>query len=395
MRILFLADGRSPIALNWIDYFLRQGDDVHLVSSFPCSPPAGLTSFWVIPVAFSSAKAASPATEAWEIGSGWLWGGRLVKLRTVVRQWLGPLTLPRAARRLAPLITALQPDLIHAMRIPYEGMLAALVLAHLNTPPPLLVSVWGNDFTLHARANPWMSVLTRRTLNAAAALHTDCQRDLRLAHEWGFARQKPSVVLPGAGGLQLDVFKPPMLNRSANLVVNPRGIRAYVRNDTFFQAAAILHQAHPEIRFVCPNMAGERQALRWIEQLGLRDCVDLLPKLSRGEMAQIFQRANLVTSITTHDGTPNSLLEALACACFPIAGNIEALREWITPGVNGFLVDPGDPKALAAAILQALDDPDLRLRAAVINERLVRERAEYGAVMQQASVFYRNLTTPN
>ena len=55
-----------------------------------------------------------------------IWSASAVGLRTTLRQWLGPLTLPGAARRLRTLIDHLQPDLIHAMRIPYEGMLAAL-----------------------------------------------------------------------------------------------------------------------------------------------------------------------------------------------------------------------------------------------------------------------------
>ena len=37
---------------------------------------------------------------------------------------------------------------------------------------------------------------------------------------------------------------------------------------------------------------------------------------------------------------PEAILEAMALGCFPIAGDIESVREWITPGVNGILVDP-------------------------------------------------------
>jgi len=120
---------------------------------------------------------------------------RRVRLRTLLRQWLGPLTLPGAARRLNEVIAAVEPELVHAMRIPYEGMLAALA----QPQAPLLVSVWGNDFTLHAPSTPWMRRYTRQALQGAQALHTDCQRDLRLARAWGFSAEKPAVVLPGAG----------------------------------------------------------------------------------------------------------------------------------------------------------------------------------------------------
>ena len=88
-----------------------------------------------------------------------------VGVRTAIRQRLGPFTLPSAARRLGEIIARLQPDLVHALRIPYEGMLAALALAD-TASPPLVISVWGNDFTLHAPSSPRMRRYTRQAVSA-------------------------------------------------------------------------------------------------------------------------------------------------------------------------------------------------------------------------------------
>ena len=82
----------------------------------------------------------------------------------------------------------------------------------------------------------------------------------------------------------------------------------------------------------------------------------------------------------------------MALGAFPIAGDIESIREWITPGVNGLLVEPDKPQALAEALLLALDNPDLRARAAEINTRIVRERAEVGVVREKIQVFYEAVT---
>ena len=390
MRILFVADGRSPIALNWIRYFIDAGHEVHLASSFPCQPEPGLASFTVVPVAMSEVKEASSASGT---------GGRdrllrrflPVGLRTRIRQWLGPLTLPRAAQRLGDMIQSIQPELVHAMRIPYEGMLAALAMKDTNLP--LLISVWGNDFTLHADSTPLMRRYTRLALRRATALHTDCQRDQQLAQAWGFDPAKLAIVLPGGGGIQMNVFHPDLdaVNGQAPLVLNPRGLRAYVRTDTIFQAIKLVHGQRPQVRFACTGMAGQSEALRWVDELGLAQAIELLPPLSRDQMAELFRQAQVMLSITIHDGTPNTLLEGLASGCFPIAGDIELIREWITPGANGLLVDPGDPQALAEAIMQALDQPELRSRARESNLKLVRERAEYGGVMRQAEAFYQSL----
>ncbi|MEW6716048.1 MAG: glycosyltransferase family 4 protein [Chloroflexota bacterium] len=394
LNILFIADGRSPIAANWIKYFVHQGHKVHLVSTFPCDPEFPLASMNVLPVgAFGVEK---PGTN---LGLARRLGFRTRLLRKVttpgvrmhLRHWLVPLTLPAASRRLKELILDIQPNLVHALRIPYEGMLATLALQALPEMP-LLISVWGNDFTLHARSTPLTMHYTRQVMRRATALHTDCRRDVRLAHEWGFAQAKPAVVLPGGGGVQLDIFYPsPGLPKSLT-VINPRGMRGYVRNDTFFKSIPLVLGKYPRTRFVCPAMADEPQVQRWVDGLGIRRAVDLLPRQSRTQMADLFCSSQVVASITTHDGIPNTLLEAMACGCFPIVGDILSLREWITHGENGFLVDPGDVKRLAEAICLALGDEALRQRAARHNLQQVAERAEYSKVMSRAERFYEEIT---
>jgi glycosyltransferase involved in cell wall biosynthesis len=138
-------------------------------------------------------------------------------------------------------------------------------------------------------------------------------------------------------------------------------------------------------------MQGEPQAERWLEELDIADSVDLLPSQTRLEMAELFREAQVTTSITTHDGTPNTLLEALACGCFPIVGDLESLREWIEDGINGFLVDPSDPNALARAILSAIDQDNLREKARQYNTNMIAEKAAYDGVMERAESFYREL----
>jgi len=398
MRLLFVADGRSPIARNWISYFAQSGHEVHLLSTFPCQVDFTLASVRTALVAFSGAARKTRTADAHPVG-----GASGIALRAFLRHWLGPLTIPRAAKRVRGAIDEISPDLVHAMRIPFEGMLAATA----DPPAPLLISVWGNDFTLHANASPGMMWLTRRAVSRADALHTDCRRDIRIAHRWGFAEGKPEVVLPGGGGVRTDLFFPgePGLDairgemagvlrdipEEAPVVINPRGFRAYVRNDTFFQAIPRILEAYPETVFLCPSMAGERQALSWIERLGIRTNVRLLPRLTPPEMAAAYRRSQVAVSPSEHDGTPNTLLEAMACGCFPVVGDLESIREWIENTVNGLLVDPADPAELASAVVQSLSNPEMRAQGRAYNQRFIRERATRELVMKQAEDYYRQL----
>lgn len=401
MRLLFIADGRSPIAQGWIQYFIEAGDEVHLATTFPGESGLQTASTTFVPVAFSRAKTSPTAqgrrTAEAQRGQGGVWGSAAVGLRTSLRHWLGTLTIPAAGRQVADLVRTLQPDLVHALRIPFEGMAAARAFRSLGRAgfkrPPLITSVWGNDFTLHAAANWMMKQHTRQALAVAAALHTDCQRDARLARAWGFAPERPILVTPTSGGIHRDVFHLPAddAQRAPGMVIQPRGVRAYVRNDTFFAAVPLILAARPQTRFICPAMQADGKIQALIERLGVAHAVTLLPRTPRNAMADLFRQAQVVVSVTNHDGTPNTLLEAMACGSFPVVGDIETMYEWITPGENGLVVPPGDPQALAQAVIRALDDSGLRARAARRNQEIIAERAEYAASMIQARTLYANL----
>jgi glycosyltransferase involved in cell wall biosynthesis len=399
MRLLFVADGRSPTAINWIRAFADQGHEVHLASTFPCEPDFHLASLRYFPVAFSGIRSARLTSSMKKtIGAA----GR-IGLQMWLRHWLGPWTVGFSAGNLRKWIVSVNPDLVHAMRIPFEGMLAA----YAKPACPLLISVWGNDFSLHAPATPWMRFSTRGTLRRASALHVDCYRDQRWALEWGLPSDRPILVLPGGGGVRGEFFYPKRarngsardedlpwmraLPREAPVVVNARGFRAYVRNDTFFKAIPRILSHRPETVFLCPTMAGEPQAEIWLDRLAIRDSVRLLPKLTPLEMGALFRRALVTVSITEHDGTPNSLLEAMACGSLPVVGDLESIREWIEDGVNGMLVRPDDADELASAVLQAMADQALQQRAMLHNIRLIEMRASHAKVMREAEAFYREL----
>lgn len=394
MRLLFIADGRSPIALNWMTYFIERNDEVHLATTFDCAPDLDFVSTTFIPVAFSQAKKKQDGYSE-DRREGLFWGSSFVKLRTSVRRILFPLTLPSAANTLINLLADIQPDLVHALRIPFEGMLASQALQG-RTKPPLIISVWGNDLTLHGGANPWMKRHTEWAIARADGLHTDCHRDLKLAYQWGYSEDNPTLVAPGNGGIQIDIFYPPTSesNSRQNTVINPRGIRSYIRNDTFFAAIPYVLAHLPQTRFVCLGMQGEQEVQHWVEKFDIRSGVELLPNVPRNEMASLFRSAAITVSPSTHDGTPNTLLEAMACGCYPIAGDLKSIREWIQPDINGSLIDPADPIALAKAVIKALGDLELRQKAAEINHELILERAEYSSSMQRAIEFY-NTLIPN
>jgi glycosyltransferase involved in cell wall biosynthesis len=396
MHILLVADGRSPNARRWIQGILALHHRVTLVSTYACQPLEGVEDLHVLPVAFARHAGSQVRTPAGPPP------GQIKKqtraLLGQLRYLAGPLTLPFYARKLHTLAAQVKPDVVHALRIPFEGMLATAA----QLPIPLAVSIWGNDLTLHAARSHLMRSWTRRTLRRANGLVADARRDIRLAHLWGFQKERAWSVLPGGGGVDLveihrvlDEDSPAPaadIPDSAIAVINPRGFRpGSVRNDVFFQAIPMVVQHSPNVVFLCAGMAGQPEALEWVQRLKIEKYVRLLPYMPQVDLWRYFSISQISTSISAHDGTPNSLLEAMAIGCFPVAGDIESLREWITPGVNGLLVEPSKPQTAAEALLLAIEKPELRQKAAGINLDRLAGRAEINLVRTQMEVFYQRL----
>lgn len=394
MHILMTADGRSPIAINWIRMALDAGHMVTLVTTYPCQEIPGVEHIIPLHVAFGSLAGggSSPSSALRRLVR------RFRPLFQAARNTFAPLGMERAGRQFSRLVEQVKPDIVHALRIPYEGILAS------HTPPgiPLVVNIWGNDFTLHANSSRMLGRLTTGTLRRADALMADTRRDLRLAVRWGFDSTKPALALPSAGGIDLEqvgaavslpfrqeVFA--KIPKDIPWVVNPRGIRAYTRTDVFFQSIPLVLNRWQNVRFLCPGMENRKEAEDWVQRLGIDDHVHLLPVLSQDDLWRLFSRSVMSLSITMHDGTPNTLLEAMSCGSLPIAGDLETLREWITPGVNGLLVDPNQPQAVADAMLLGFANPQLFRTAAEINRNIILERAETRMVREKLQKFYQEI----
>jgi glycosyltransferase involved in cell wall biosynthesis len=263
---------------------------------------------------------------------------------------------------------------------------------------PIALSVWGNDFTLWAAHYRGHRKLTRAALLRADGLHADCQRDIRLAVQMGFDEARPHIVCPGNGGIHTSTEVPAArieewrkrlrVSSETPLVLNPRGRRLYIRTQEYLRAIPRVLALRPDTVFVSVGLAADPSTQRLARNLGLGSAHRALPTLPQEDLAALFAAATVVVSPSTHDGTPNTLLEAMAHGAFPVVGDLESIREWIEHGVNGLLVDPLRPDALAAGILRALDDKELRARAAERNRHLVRARADYATSMERVAAFY-------
>ena len=90
--------------------------------------------------------------------------------------------------------------------------------------------------------------------------------------------------------------------------------------------------------------------------------------------ADLFVLASRIAADGDRDGLPNVLLEAGALELAVVASRTGAVSELVEDGLNGRLVPPDDPAALAAALAALIRDPAARLRLGRAGRRRVLEQ---------------------
>jgi glycosyltransferase involved in cell wall biosynthesis len=120
-----------------------------------------------------------------------------------------------------------------------------------------------------------------------------------------------------------------------------------------------------DIRYTIAGEGPFRQEIEdEIRRLGLEEHVQLTGTLSEGEILQLLQEADafVLPSIGLGEAAPVSVMEAMACGLPVICSRIGGTPDMIADGVDGFLIEQGDERALAEALLRLANDPDERAR---------------------------------
>jgi glycosyltransferase involved in cell wall biosynthesis len=86
-------------------------------------------------------------------------------------------------------------------------------------------------------------------------------------------------------------------------------------------------------------------------------------------------------------------MEAMACACPTIYSNRTSGPELVRDGVNGLLIDPDDPGAIATAIIRLLGDAALARRLGQAGRRHVAEHFSIDVLAAVNEAFYRDCLT--
>lgn len=125
-----------------------------------------------------------------------------------------------------------------------------------------------------------------------------------------------------------------------------------------------------------------------IEHLGLQDHVELLGFISDTQRNQLYASADVVAFPSRYEPFGIVALEAMSVGAPVIVSNVGGLCEVVDAGVTGLVVSPGDPDALADAILNVLLDPSTATRRAHTAREEVASRYTWQSIADLTAAHY-------
>jgi glycosyltransferase involved in cell wall biosynthesis len=131
-----------------------------------------------------------------------------------------------------------------------------------------------------------------------------------------------------------------------------------IKNHTLFvQMAAHVRAALPDAHFVIIGDGDRRAAVEaQVDALNLRDAVTFTGWLQ--DLRPAYSAMDVLAISSDNEGTPVSIIEALAAGVRVVSTAVGGVPDLLRGGDYGRLVPPGDPEALAAAVIAALAEPE-------------------------------------
>jgi glycosyltransferase involved in cell wall biosynthesis len=106
--------------------------------------------------------------------------------------------------------------------------------------------------------------------------------------------------------------------------------------------------------------------------------------------AECLREIDIFVLPSRSEALSNSLLEAMACGCCPVASRVGGNPELIRHGENGMLFEAGDVDQLCHVLEPLIEHPGLRQRLST-RARCVAERFSIGASARRMGKIYADL----
>lgn len=291
-----------------------------------------------------------------------------------------PLALPATTRWARRKLAELRPDVLQVY------LTHALVLAAALPRSDGEVRVLSHQHGMHFEAaDRKLAALVDRLAGRRFDHVVACSDSVRkfLVDSYGYSPERVTSIRNGWSGTPLKLRREhrPTIVCTANFSAE-KGHRVLI------EAFATVAERIPDSQLVLLGHGAEMTAVkRQVGELGLVERVQLAG--FQDSIWPWLARAHVFALPSNYESLGIAVLEGMAAGLPVVATAVGGVTELVQPGVTGELVPPGDPAAMAEALVAILGNPDAALRmgnagrAAAENERMSACVARYFDLYEQ------------
>jgi glycosyltransferase involved in cell wall biosynthesis len=305
-------------------------------------------------------------------GAGWV--RRVPYVRTILNQCL---YLPR-------LLTLRRSDIVHVSSASYWSFLIAplpaLLMGRLLGKPVILNYHSGEAADHLARwgvlVHPWLSLADE------IVVPSDYLRQVFESH--GYRAR----VIHNTVDTSRFVYR--MRDSLRPRVLSTRNFEWYCGVDQTLRAFKLIQGTYPDATLEIAGAGSRERDLRTLARSLRLTGVRFLGAVAPSDVPTLHDRADILLNSTLIDNQPLSILEAMASGMPIVSTGVGDISNMIEHGVNGTIVPPKDPAAMAEAVISLLKHPDhARTMASCAFERL--DRYSWKRVGCQWSALYADM----
>jgi glycosyltransferase involved in cell wall biosynthesis len=172
------------------------------------------------------------------------------------------------------------------------------------------------------------------------------------------------------------------------LIVGGVGRLRYQKNFALFlEVAAEVCARLPQALFLIAGEGPEKTKLEEMGQkLGIASRVRFLGFVK--DMPELYQSLDLLLLTSHFEGTPLTVLEAMAMGVPVVASQVDGVKEVLEDGRDGYLAPPGNREAFVEKVCRVLQDRSLRQKLSQVGQEKVGRHFSAEAMVHQVEALY-------
>ncbi|MBU1147597.1 MAG: glycosyltransferase family 4 protein [Candidatus Omnitrophica bacterium] len=132
-----------------------------------------------------------------------------------------------------------------------------------------------------------------------------------------------------------------------------------------------------------------RELEDYAKELGIEDIVEFRGWVK--DVAEIYRDLDIIVLTSLNEGTPVSIIEAMASARPVAATDVGGVRDVVEDGKSGYLVKSGDEEKFAKNLVDLIRDPEKRKRFGQYGRESVKNRFSKDRLIKDAEELYNKL----